>query len=268
MKLFHREYGNNGPVLVILHGLYGASDNWVSIARQLETDYRIYLIDQRNHGQSPHSAIHDYESMADDLLEFFNDKGIEKAHLAGHSMGGKTAMRFALQNPGRIHKLVILDIAPKSYASFSNYAQITNNHQLIIDSLLNVNFQGINSRQDIDEQLSINLTDAKLRQFLLKNIVRKKDGTYHWRLNLPVIKNTLEQIMDGFSQLNPDECHVKLPTIFIRGEKSGYVMDEDTLIMRKFFKDAEMVSIPNAGHWLHAEQPELLIKTLAYFLLD
>jgi len=268
MQLFCREYGSEGPVMVILHGLYGASDNWVSIARQLEKDYHIYLLDQRNHGQSPHSDTHDFESMANDLKAFFEEKEITNAHVVGHSMGGKTAMYFALHHPQHINKLVILDIAPKSYAAFSNYGQITNNHLKIIDSMLDVNLPGSQSRQDIDQQLSKNLSDKKLRQFLIKNIERKKDGAYWWRLNLPVIKKNLELIMDGFSSLNPDELHTKIPTIFIRGEKSGYVMEEDTLIMRRYFKDAELVTIPNAGHWLHAEQPELLIKTLAYFLLD
>ncbi|WP_439181639.1 alpha/beta fold hydrolase [Carboxylicivirga taeanensis] len=268
MKLYHREYGKNGPALVILHGLYGSSDNWVSIARQLENDYRIYLIDQRNHGQSPHSDEHNYESMSKDLLEFFDANKIDKAHLAGHSMGGKTAMRFALAYPERINKLVILDIAPKSYASFSNYAQITNNHHSIIDSLLKLQLDAAESRRDIDRQLSASLPNVKLRQFLLKNVERKKGGTYQWSLNLPVIKSTLDQIMDGFSQLNPDDHHSTIPSIFIRGEESDYIMDEDTLIIRKFFKNAEVVSIPKAGHWLHAEQPDLLIKTLAYFLLD
>lgn len=268
MKLFYREFGQEGPKLVILHGLYGASDNWVSIARQLEKDYHVYLLDQRNHGQSPHSDIHDYESMASDLLEFLDDKEIDKAHVIGHSMGGKTAMRFALAHPERIQKLVILDIAPKSYASFSNYAQITNNHEQIIKSLSSIKLEGISSRKAIDEQLSVHLPDAGLRHFLLKNIERSKNGQYRWRLNLPVIRQTLERIMDGFSNLDPDDTRVNIPSIFIRGEQSGYVMDEDTLIMRKFFKDAELVTIPKAGHWLHAEQPELLIKTLAYFLLD
>jgi pimeloyl-ACP methyl ester carboxylesterase len=268
MQLFYREYGGSGPKLVILHGLYGASDNWVSIARQLEKDYHIFLIDQRNHGQSPHSNIHDFESMANDLLDFFNTHNIKQAHLAGHSMGGKTAMRFALEYPDRINKLIVLDIAPKSYASFSNYAQITNNHQLIIDSMLNVRFQEVNSRQDISKQLKDSLPDAKLQQFLLKNVERTKAGTYQWRLNLEVLKSTLDQILDGFSMLDPESNHSKIPAIFIRGEKSGYVMDEDSMIIRKFFKNSEVVDIPNAGHWLHAEQPELLIKTLAYFLLD
>ena len=268
MQLFHREYGNDGPALIILHGLYGASDNWVSIARQLEKDYHIYLIDQRNHGQSPHSNVHDFESMSKDLLEFLNKQGIDRAHLVGHSMGGKTAMRFALEHPKRINKLVVLDIAPKSYASFSNYAQITNNHQLIINTMLNVQFEKVTSRQDIDRQLEKNLPDDKLRQFLLKNVERQKNGSYRWRLNLEVIKSTLELVMDGFSMLNPETNRSTLPAIFIRGENSGYIIDEDSLIIRKFFKNAELVSIPNAGHWLHAEQPELLIKTLAYFLLD
>ena len=183
-------------------------------------------------------------------------------------MGGKTAMRFALAHPELIDKLVVLDIAPKSYASFSNYAQITNDHSHIISSLLEVDCSQANSRADIDEQLAKNLPAAKLRQFLLKNIERTKDGDYEWRINLPVIKASLENLMDGFSNMNPEDHHVKIRSIFIRGDKSGYIMDEDTLIIRKFFKDAEVVSIPNAGHWLHAEQPQLLVKTLAYFLLD
>ncbi|WP_430810674.1 MULTISPECIES: alpha/beta fold hydrolase [unclassified Carboxylicivirga] len=268
MQLFYREYGEQGPTLVILHGLYGASDNWVSIARQLSSDYRIFLVDQRNHGQSPHHDTHDYECMTQDLLEFLDNQKIDKAHLVGHSMGGKTAMRFALEHPERIHKLVVLDIAPKSYATFSNYAQITNNHEHIINSLLELQPENAETRQAIDQALALKLPNDELRHFLLKNIERTKDGHYRWRLNLPVIKKTLPIIMDGFSHLNPDEHKTNIPAIFIRGEKSDYVMDEDSLIIRKLFKDAEVVSIPNAGHWLHAQQPALLIKTLAYFLLD
>ncbi len=268
MKLFYREYGQDKPPLVILHGLYGASDNWVSIARQLEKDFHIFLVDQRNHGHSPHSNEHDFDCMANDLHEFLTDHNINKAYLLGHSMGGKTVMRFALDHPEMISKLIVLDIAPKSYASFSNFAQITNNHALIIDSMLNVDFSNVKSRSDIDVQLSKNLDDIKLRQFLLKNIERTKSGNYQWRLNLTVIKDRLEAIMDGFSALTPEQNHINIDSIFIRGEKSGYVMEEDTLIMRKYFKNAELVTIPNAGHWLHAEQPELFIKTLRYFLLD
>lgn len=268
MQLFFREFGTKGPKLIIMHGLYGASDNWVSIARQLENNYHVYILDQRNHGQSPHSVDMSYELMANDLKLFFNNQNIDKAHLVGHSMGGKTAMRFALENPDLVNKLVILDIAPKSYASFSNYAQITNNHATIIGALQNIELDQVKNRKDIDLQLSKNLKDEKLRHFLLKNIERTKSGSYKWRLNLSVISQNLEILMDGFSELSPEEYKISLPSIFIRGEKSGYIMDEDSLIIRKFFKDAEIISIPDAGHWLHAEQPNLLIKTLAYFLLD
>nr|WP_319400056.1 alpha/beta fold hydrolase [uncultured Carboxylicivirga sp.] len=268
MKLFYREYGSQGPILIILHGLYGSSDNWVSIARMLQNDYHVYLIDQRNHGQSPHSLEMNYEVMANDLFEFFQDKGIEKAHLAGHSMGGKTVMRFALNHPDLIDKLIVLDIAPKSYASYSNYGEITNNHALIIDSLLKINYENAQSRTDIDKQLAQYLPSKTLRQFLLKNMERTKDGNYHWKLNIPVLRDNLENIMNGFDDVDPETNHINTPTIVIRGEKSGYVKDEDTLIIHKYFKQAEVVTLPNAGHWLHAEQPELLVKTLAYFLLD
>lgn len=268
MELFYREYGSTGPELIILHGLYGASDNWVSIARQLQDDYHVYILDQRNHGQSPHSEEQNYEAMAEDLKTFYEKKNISKAHLIGHSMGGKTAMRFALSHSDLIDKLVILDIAPKSYASFSNYAQITNDHASIIKAMIDVDPTAAKSRGDIDSQLAKGLPNHTLRQFLLKNIERSKSGEYKWRLNLAVIQKNLEGLMDGFSDINPEDSKVKIPSIFIRGEKSGYIMDEDTLIIRKFFKDAEIVSIPDAGHWLHAEQPDLLVKTLAYFLLD
>jgi len=266
VKLFFREYGSKGPTLVIIHGLYGASDNWVSIARQLEKNYHVYLIDQRNHGQSPKDASHTYADMAADLLEFFTAHNIEKAHVAGHSMGGKTAMHFALTHPQLIDKLVVLDIAPKSYASFSNYAQITNNHLQIIQAMMQVDFEQVKSRQTVDAQLARQLPEKQLRQFLLKNVERKIDGTYNWRLNLSAIHANLEKIMDGLSEDNHQP--VTIPTVFIRGEESGYVMDEDMLLARKLFPGSELVTIPKAGHWLHAQQPELLIKTLNYFLLD
>jgi pimeloyl-ACP methyl ester carboxylesterase len=134
--------------------------------------------------------------------------------------------------------------------------------------MLNVDCDIAKSRLDIDKQLAKQLPDQKLRQFLLKNIERTKSGNYQWRLNLTVLKDSLEGLMDGFSNLIPEDSKVKIPSIFIRGERSAYIMDEDTLIIRKFFKNAEIVSIPDAGHWLHAEQPDLLVKTLAYFLLD
>lgn len=268
MELFYREFNNKGSCLVIIHGLYGASDNWVSIARKLEKHYHIFLIDQRNHGRSPHRPQHDYESMANDLLSFFDLNQIRKAHIIGHSMGGKAAMHFALKNPQRVYKLAVLDIAPKPYKPSKNLSQLTNNHAVIIDSMLNADLQKAKSRQDVEHSLEQKLPDKKLRQFLLKNVDRDKEGKYRWKVNLQALKKNLNLIMDGFSELNPKENQSNIPAIFIRGEKSDYVSDDDLAIIKSYFRNSEIVTIPDSGHWLHAEQPELLIKTLKYFLTD
>lgn len=268
MDLFYRKYGEHGTPLVILHGLYGASDNWVSIARQLSVHFQVYVIDQRNHGQSPHSDSMNYSDMVDDLHAFFEAQGISKAHVIGHSMGGKTAMLFALHHPRLVRKLVVVDIAPKSYASFNNYAQITNDHRQIIDALMSVDFIHVRNRKDIDLQLANAISDASLRQFLLKNIERKKDGSYQWRIHLKSIDKNLPLIMDGFSGSKLTATEPAVATIFIRGEESGYVMDEDMLFARKLFPGAELITIPKAGHWLHAQQPGFFVKTINYFLLD
>jgi pimeloyl-ACP methyl ester carboxylesterase len=268
LKLFYRKYGEQGPSLVILHGLYGASDNWASLARVLSAHFQVYTIDQRNHGQSPHADDMDYKEMRQDLYSFFKTNGLTQAHIIGHSMGGKTAMHFALHHPHLVNKLVVVDIAPKSYASFSNYAQITNDHRQIIDTLKSVNLVDVRNRKEIDQQLTNAIPDASLRHFLLKNIERNKDGSYQWRIHLQSIDKHLPLLMDGFSDAALTATEPTVPTIFIRGEESGYVMDEDMLYARQLFPGAELITIPKAGHWLHAQQPELFAKTINYFLLD
>ncbi len=266
MKLNYREFGSQGPITVILHGLYGGSDNWFSIARLLENDYHLFLIDQRNHGLSPHDESHTYEDMSADLFEFFTDKNIQKANIIGHSMGGKTAMTFTLKNPTLVDKLVVIDIAPKSYVTYSNYGQITNHHQHIISALLNLDLEAAKSRKDLNLSLSTAIPDLETRQFLLKNIDRTDEGLFYWRINLKVLNKYLPVIMDGFSDTEYPKSNI--PTVFIKGEKSSYIMEEDLMVIRKYFSAAELVSIPDAGHWVHAEQAQLLVKTLNYFLLD
>ena len=168
MKLFHREFKNNGPHLIIMHGLYGASDNWISIARMMEEHFHIFLIDLRNHGRSPHSNTHDYKSMAEDLLLFFDDNNIDKAIVAGHSMGGKTAMYFTLNNPQRVSKLVVIDIAPKPYNRPDNSLQISNDHATIINSMLETDLSEVSSRKEIDREWALHLADRSLRHFRRK----------------------------------------------------------------------------------------------------
>ena len=266
MKLYYREIGDKGPVLIIVHGLYGASDNWMSIAKPLSDYFKVYVIDQRNHGQSPHHPSHTYDDMSNDLEEFMDDQKIEKAHLLGHSMGGKTVMRFALQYPEKTDKLIVADIAPKSYASFNNYALETNKHDHLVHAMLKAPIYSFNTRTEIDDYLKKDIPNDQIRQFLIKNIKRSENGDFKWKLNINAIHENLNEILNGFSDLSPDENKYTHPTAFIKGEKSNYLLEEDMFTTRKYFPDAEFLTIPHAGHWLHAEQPDLFIKTVLYFL--
>jgi len=265
MELFFREKGQGDKTIIILHGLYGSSDNWMSVAGELEDQYRVILVDQRNHGRSPHSDLHTYEAMAKDLHSLMEKPGIDKAILIGHSMGGKTIMRFSMMYPEMVEKLIVVDIAPKSYRSFSNYAEITVNHKKIIDESMAVDPSKFTSRHEIDQTLKEVFPDRRLRAFLMKNLKRKKEGGYAWQINFEALKNNLEEIMDGFSELNkPDH---KMPqTVFIKGEKSPYIQDDDTLVISKFFPGSQVVTIPDAGHWVHAEKQDIFVKTVKYFL--
>ena len=267
VDLFYREYGNSDNKLVIVHGLYGSSDNWVSMARQLSSDYHVYVVDQRNHGHSPHSSQHNYNLLVADLHRFYEAHQIDHANLLGHSMGGKTAMLFALEYPAMIKKLIVADISPRAYSASSNYGEITNNHKLILQAMQELDLTNAKSRSDIDLQLARRIPEETLRNFLLKNIERNRDGHFFWRLNLPVIGRNITEIMDGFSNL-PETVNTSTTTIFLKGELSPYIREEDMLSIRKRFKSAQLVTIPAAGHWLHAEQPDLFYKTIRYFLDD
>jgi len=266
MELFYREKGKGKKTIIIVHGLYGASDNWLSVAGELEKDFHVILIDQRNHGKSPHSQEHTYQAMAEDLHELMKKLKIDKATLMGHSMGGKTVMRFCLDYPEMIEKMIVVDIAPKSYGSFSNYAEVTADHGKIIEALSSVDPTQYENRQDIDKLLKEIFPQKRLRGFLMKNLKRTKDGHYEWQLNLKALKDNLQDVMDGFSDLTPPSGKKMPETIFIRGEKSPYIHEDDSLSINKFFPGSQIVNIPGAGHWVHAEQHDLFLKTVKYFL--
>ncbi|WP_026474734.1 alpha/beta fold hydrolase [Alkaliflexus imshenetskii] len=264
MELFGRETGKGERTVVIVHGLYGASDNWMSIASRLENSFRVLLPDLRNHGRSFHHPEHNYEVMAADLLHFISSRTSEKVVLLGHSMGGKVAMRLALEHPQMVEQLVVVDIAPKDYGRFTNYGEVTNDHELILKTLIALHPENFDSRTDMDEALKSQFKSKQLRQFLLKNVKRSADGKYQWQLNLETLLENLEEIMDGFSSMTTSARD--LPTLFIRGDKSPYVRDEDVLPISRFFPKNQVVTIPDAGHWVHAEQQELFLKTLLYFI--
>lgn len=263
MELFFRKYGQ-GPPLIIIHGLYGSSDNWVSIGRKLAENFEVFIIDQRNHGKSPHTPDHNYQVLKTDLLEFMDAQSIEKAIIIGHSMGGKTAMFFAADYPERLSHLIIADISPKSY-EYTNSNQLLA-HTTIIRAMFNLDFYGINSRQEVDDILAKSIPEDRIRQFLLKNIMRSKDNEYSWRINIRTIKNELKNILEGLDE-NQTEI-TGFPVLFIKGGNSDYIQKDDKTTIKKIFPFADIETIPNAGHWLHAEQPDLFLKKISDFILQ
>ncbi len=269
MELYYKKYGE-GPPLIILHGLYGSSDNWHSIAKELSEKYTVYLPDQRNHGRSPHSEKHDFEVMKNDLKEFADTLQLEKFYLMGHSMGGKTAMLFAADFPERIEALIIVDISPKSYRDEVEFSAETIDHASIIDALKELDIKNANTRKEVDKSLSQLIKSTRVRQFLLKNLERDKNGSFHWIINLKSLGENLPLIMEGLpaARFNNGAGMSAFPVLFLKGEKSGYIQDEDYTRIRQFFPRAHIVTVPGAGHWLHAEEPELFLKNVEYFLQD
>jgi len=262
MELFFRKYGKGFP-LIILHGLYGSSDNWVSIAKRLSNNFEVFLIDQRNHGRSPHTEKHTYKLMIEDLREFFEQQNIEKAIITGHSMGGKTAMHFAKAFPQKIEKLIVIDISPKPYIKENIDFPIYDNHQNIISAMLDIDLKVLKSRKQADDILSKKIEFAYVRQFLLKNLYRKKDKSFAWRINISIIYKSLPEMMKGFDT-NETQI-VGFPVMFVRGDLSGYIKQKDIELIEKLFPDAKIVTINNASHWLHAEYPEKLLQYIIDF---
>ncbi|MCX6282438.1 MAG: alpha/beta fold hydrolase [Bacteroidetes bacterium] len=254
MKLFCRQFGS-GPPMVILHGLFGISDNWVSIARTLGEQYTVYVPDLRNHGQSPHSPVFDFNVLEDDLLGLIEEYGLENIILAGHSLGGKTAMYFALHHPQMIKKLVIVDISLRK-------APVNTEHQMLIDAMLNVDFSRVSARSDVDRQLQATVKSQRLRQFLLKNVYWRDDKTLDWRLNLHAINENLLNIFEGVDV----PLQYSGPALLIRGGRSGYVMDEDFVDLKNKFPGLVVKTIPEAGHWVHADSPGEFLEALRAFL--
>lgn len=266
MELYYRNFGD-GPPLIIVHGLYGASDNWLSIGKALARDFHVYLVDQRNHGQSPHSDTHDYPAMRDDLLTFMDSQGLDKAVLVGHSMGGKTIMFLAEAYPDRVDALIVIDMAPTTCHPDDRSSQ-ARTHQAIVRGMLSVDFSRVKKREDVDEQLAVFVHSKKIRNFLMKNVARTGEGGYYWKLNAAVIGKELPSIFEGLdlSKYTPGNGITGFPVLFIRGEHSDYINDDCIPAIKRVFPMAEMVTIPDAGHWLHVEQPDLLVKTIRYFL--
>jgi pimeloyl-ACP methyl ester carboxylesterase len=253
MKLHHKISGNGTPV-IILHGLFGMLDNWRSIARMLEGNYQCILVDLRNHGRSPHHEEMNFQVMSADIKELMDDLDIDEAIIIGHSMGGKVAMQFAIDHPDRISKLIVIDIATKAYPP---------HHDDVITAIEDVVPSEIKERSEAEQILRNYLGhDEGTIQFLMKNLNRMPEGGFEWKANMPVIIDHYEEILENIHSDVPFDK----PALFIRGALSGSVKDEDWADIKRLFPQAQLITIANAGHWVHADQPEALINALRTFM--
>ena len=239
-----------GPPVVILHGLLGSSSNWRSIARRLAEHQRVFCLDLRNHGDSPHVDDMSYPLMADDVRAFMDSHAIESAVIIGHSMGGKTAMRLALDSPRRIDRLVVVDIAP----TVSDH-----DHVPVLHAMASLDTTRIARRSDAERMLEAKIPDAGMRSFLLQNLAVTPQG-FAWRINLEAIERSLPALLDF--PLEPDTPPFDGPALFVRGAQSDYVRARDEPTIRRLFPRAEIATVEGAGHWVHSEQPARFLEAL------
>lgn len=252
MKLNYKVLGE-GKSIIILHGLFGSLDNWMTLAKSWSKEYQVWLIDQRNHGQSAHSDEFSYELMVEDLRSFIQEHDLVKPVILGHSMGGKTAMLFAMMYPDLLDKLIVVDIAPVSY-------QV--HHYPIIEAMESLNLSIIESRKQADVELSKKLEAIGVRQFLLKNLYRKERDEFAWRFNLPILKREIEPI----SEWNVQAGIYDGETLFIKGGASDYILEKYSSSIADQFTNYTLTEVENAGHWVHAEATELFSEKVRSFM--
>jgi pimeloyl-ACP methyl ester carboxylesterase len=252
MLLNFRKIGS-GPPLVVLHGVFGSGDNWLTVSKAFADTHTVYLVDLRNHGHSPWSDAFNYDLMAEDVYELAQNESLNKFVLLGHSMGGKVAMRFAQLYPQLLEKLIIVDIAPRSYKP---------HHQNIIDGFRAVPLATLAGRQEADTAMAKHIAEADVRQFLLKNLYRTPEGNFTWRLNLDAISQNISEVGAEL----PASKEISTKTLFIAGANSKYIQAADEKDIHQRFSNVTIKSVPNAGHWVHAEQPVAFAATVNEFL--
>ncbi|HNQ11935.1 MAG TPA: alpha/beta fold hydrolase [Bacteroidia bacterium] len=254
VSLNYKIYGVGKPLL-ILHGLFGSLDNWNSIASKIsDWGFQVFNLDLRNHGHSPHTDLHNYDVMSDDVCAFIEQQKLNGVILLGHSMGAKAAMFVASKIPDLITKLVLVDKSPKHYP-------VT--HSTIIDALLKVDFRKQTTRKEVENVLEPYINDWSTRQFLMKGLYWKDKDELAWRFNLVAIRNQVEEVGEAFNPQTP----LMMPTLFIAGSKSDYISNKDHLTISKSFNDFRIVPIKDAGHWVHAENPVDFLRVLEDFIV-
>ena len=252
MELHYRELGHGKP-LVILHGLFGFSDNWQTHAKKLAEYYRVILVDLRNHGHSPWSDEFNYQLMVQDLKELFTTLNLSDVIVIGHSMGGKVAMHFAQSNGDLLNKIIVVDMGIKKYPL---------HHQHILKAFHSIDLSKLTARSEAEKILSSFINSNGVIQFLLKNLYWEDKGKLAWRVNFTVLENSMEEILSELPKVE-----VLIPTLFIRGAQSDYILDDDIPEIEEVFPDSSFVTIENAGHWVHAEAPEEFVDSVLSFCL-
>lgn len=258
MQLNFKQYSSQGPALIILHGLFGSLNNWGWHSKELATGFAVYGLDLRNHGASPHSDEMSYQAMAADVLEFMDQQQIAHAAVIGHSMGGKVAMQLALTAADRIDRLLVVDIAPVNYPANSG------GHQEVFAGMESIDLATLRSRSEADSQLVKFVEEAGVRQFLLTNLIKNENSGYHWRLNLSALKagyGDLRTMPENNKPFTKD-------TLFVKGELSNYIIEANQAEIARLFPNAKVKLIMGAGHWLHAEKPQLFNKIALNFLSE
>jgi len=250
MLLHHRILGE-GPALIILHGLFGSLNNWQTLGRRFASGRSVHLLDQRNHGRSPHDPRHDYDALAADVLEYMDQQRLSTATVLGHSMGGKTAMHTALRHPDRVDRLIVVDIAPRTYPP---------SHDDLMTALTALDLSMCTTREEADARLAI--PDPVVRQFLLTNLKRDDHGNFTWRMNLAALQAEYPRLLEGPGSAPPYPG----PTLLVAGGSSTYVSLEDEQLFRALFPRVRIVRITGAGHWVHADRPEEFARIVEEFL--
>ncbi len=248
----HYQIQGQGQLLILLHGLFGSSDNWGVVAKHFSQHYQVISVDLRNHGKSPHSAMQTYPQMAEDILTLCDTLGLAQIHLLGHSLGGKVAMQFATQNQHRMGKLIVVDMAMRAYADAHTY---------LIDSMLALDLNQLKTRAQADEALSQHIPSTMVRHFLLMNLI-KQEEQLKWRINLPALKTNYPALQTAVCE----DAQYHAPCLFIRGKRSDYVQANDIAQISRHFVSAHFDSLPTE-HWVHAEQPQMFIQVVERFLM-
>ena len=254
MDLNFKKFGS-GKTIIILHGLFGMLDNWKSFARKLAENYEVIILDQRDHGRSPHTEAFNYQLLASDIKQFIDEQNISLHALIGDSMGGKAAMQFCHDYPGELEKLVVVDIGP---------LQNPENHLHIFKALKAVPIDQLSSRSDAEDILSQHIEESSVRLFLMKNLTRTLKSSYKWKMNLDLIIENYDEILAEI----PFDYPMDMDGLFIKGDRSNYINQENIDRIHEVFINSDIITIPDAGHWVNADQPEILLEKINDFLAN